>query len=92
MIIQLQVPNAFLGMTGSLAFDLAGAYHASVVLSNMLYFSFVTLTTLGYGDLFPTLHVARFLASAEAISGQLYLTILVARLVGLHIVSARDAG
>ncbi len=81
VIIQLQVPNAILGMTGP--------DHRSVVLADMLHFSFVTLTTLGYGDLFPRIHVARFLASAEAISGQLYLTILVARLVGLHIVSAR---
>jgi hypothetical protein len=92
VIIELQVPNAFLGMTGPYAFDTTEAYRASAVLSDMLYFSFVTLTTLGYGDLFPRLHVARFLASAEAISGQLYLTILVARLVGLHIVAARDRG
>ena len=87
VIIQLQVPNAILGMTG---LGMTRPDHSSVVLADMLHFSFVTLTTLGYGDLFPRIHVARFLASAEAISGQLYLTILVARLVGLHIVSARD--
>lgn len=51
----------------------------------VLYFSFATLTTLGYGDIVPVSPVARTLASLEAITGQLYLAVLVARLVGLHI-------
>ncbi len=50
----------------------------------MTYFSFVTLTTLGYGDIVPVSQAARSLAWVEALLGQLYLTILVARLVGLH--------
>jgi hypothetical protein len=50
----------------------------------MTYFSFVTLTTLGYGDIVPVSQAARSLAAVEALLGQLYLTILVARLVGLH--------
>lgn len=50
-----------------------------------LYFSFVTLPTLGYGDLAPKSAAIRLFAPLEAILGQLYLTILVARLVGLHI-------
>ena len=45
----------------------------------------VTLTTLGYGDIVPTSGTARMLSVAEAVTGQLYLTVLVARLVGLHI-------
>jgi hypothetical protein len=51
-----------------------------------LYFSFVTLTTLGYGDIVPTSPISRMLAAMEAITGQLYLAVLVARLVGMHIV------
>lgn len=51
-----------------------------------LYFSFVTMTTLGYGDIVPTSPISRMLASIEAITGQLYLAVLVARLVGMHIV------
>jgi hypothetical protein len=51
----------------------------------VLYFSYCTLTTLGYGDIVPTSPITRGLASLEAITGQLYLTTLVARLVGLHI-------
>jgi hypothetical protein len=50
----------------------------------MMYYSFVTLTTLGYGDIYPTRDVSRILAMLEATLGQLYLVILVARLVGLY--------
>lgn len=51
----------------------------------MLYFSLVTLSTLGFGDLVPVHPVARVLSVIEVIFGQIYLTVLVARLVGLHI-------
>ena len=46
------------------------------------YFSFVTLTTLGYGDMTPLTRPAKNLAVLEAIFGQLYLAVLIARLVG----------
>jgi hypothetical protein len=46
------------------------------------YFSFVTLTTLGYGDMTPLTRPARNLTALEAIFGQLYLAVLIARLVG----------
>jgi len=55
------------------------------------YYSFVTLTTLGYGDITPTTPFAQTLAWLEATIGQLYMAILIARLVGLHIVhSSRE--
>jgi hypothetical protein len=50
----------------------------------MMYYSFVTLTTLGYGDMYPVRDGTRILAMLEATLGQLYLVILVARLVGLY--------
>jgi len=50
----------------------------------LTYFSFVTLTTLGYGDVTPASDLARVLAVNEAALGQLFLVVLVARLVGLH--------
>ena len=56
----------------------------------MIYFSFVTLTTLGYGDIVPLSPAARALAMVEALLGQLYLTVLVARLVGLHITHSQQ--
>jgi len=52
---------------------------------DMAYFSFVTLTTLGYGDILPLAKQVRSLAIVEAVCGVLYLALLVARLIGLHI-------
>jgi voltage-gated potassium channel len=52
----------------------------------MRYLSFMTLTTVGYGDVVPHSDAARTLAALEAVAGQIYLTVLIARLVGLHIV------
>jgi hypothetical protein len=49
-----------------------------------IYFSFVTLATLGYGDVVPASGPARALAMLEAVFGQLYLVVLVARLVSLY--------
>jgi len=49
-----------------------------------IYYSFVTLTTMGYGDITPVHPVARSLAIAEALIGQLYLAITLARLVSLR--------
>ena len=51
---------------------------------NALYFSFVTLTTMGYGDISPVAPVARMLAILEAVTGVLYLSVLIARLVTLY--------
>jgi hypothetical protein len=56
-----------------------------VNLSSATYFSFVTLTTLGYGDITPINDFARSLAFLEAAMGQIYLTVLIASLVGIHI-------
>jgi hypothetical protein len=57
--------------------------------SSAVYFSFVTMTTLGYGDIAPVSSAAQSLAILQAIFGQLYLTVLVAWLVGLHIAHSR---
>jgi voltage-gated potassium channel Kch len=55
-----------------------------VSLSTTVYFSFVTLATLGYGDVVPRSDAARGIAVVEAVAGQLYLAVLVARLVSLN--------
>jgi hypothetical protein len=49
------------------------------------YYSFVTLTTLGYGDINPGTAPAQAFSYLEAVAGQIYLAVLIARLVGLHI-------
>jgi hypothetical protein len=57
-----------------------------------VYFSFVTLATLGYGDIVPRTDVARGLAIVEGIGGQLFLAVLVARLVSLYVRNRDEAG
>ena len=54
-------------------------------IGDLNHFSFVTLTTLGYGDILPVSQAARSLAALEALIGQLFLAIVVARLVALQI-------
>lgn len=58
----------------------------------LVYFSFTTLTTVGYGDITPRLPFAMMLTNLEGIVGQLFLTVFVARLVGLHIVHHTKSG
>ena len=72
-----------------LQLELSGSFQAMqhnnqwyVLFPDFVYFSFVTMTTLGFGDIAPTLPIARFLVYLEAIVGQFYLAILVASLVG----------
>jgi hypothetical protein len=83
-IIALQAPDAF-KLPASL-----GTYTADTLQSNLLYFSFVTLTTLGYGDILAVHPSARMLVMLEALTGQLFPAILLARLVSMQIVHSKD--
>ena len=78
----------FIAMQSPEAFklpDSLGTYTADTLQSNLLYFSFVTLTTLGYGDILAVHPLARMLVMLEALTGQLFPAILLARLVSLEI-------
>lgn len=55
---------------------------------DFLYYSLITLATVGYGDITPVSVLARSLSALEAITGQFYLAVMIARLVGLQIVHA----
>jgi Ion channel len=79
-MIGLLVPNAFSGMS----FE-----DSPALASKVIYFSFVTLTSTGYGDVFPVHPVARSLCNLETIVGQLYPATLLARLVSLEIEGRR---
>jgi len=54
------------------------------IFPTLIYFSLTTLSTIGFGDITPVMMQARYAAVAEGITGQFYLAILVARLVGMH--------
>ncbi len=58
--------------------------------SLLFYFSFVTLTTLGYGDVTPATSAAGTFAALEAVTGQLYIAILIARMVSMHVVRLKE--
>jgi hypothetical protein len=68
-------PNAFAFNTGPK--ESMGGFNA-------FYFSFITLSTVGYGDITPVSRIARWLAATEAMTGLLYVTVLIARLVSLY--------
>ena len=74
------------------AFTLPAAPGAPATLEpfSAFYFSFITLCTVGYGDIAPVSNVARMLAITEAITGLFYMAVLISRLVSLHS-SARPA-
>ena len=72
------------------SFRLPEATSDAFSMAHWNYYSFVTLTTLGYGEIVPVSATARTLAFAEAVFGQLYIAILVAGLVGAYI-SARQS-
>jgi voltage-gated potassium channel Kch len=57
---------------------------ASLALSELLYFSFSTLTTIGFGDIVPVTRLGQVAAVLEGIIGQLFLAILIAKLVGVY--------
>jgi hypothetical protein len=77
-MVAIAFPGSFEGTP-----DLAAHRHV------FIYFSMVTQTTLGYGDIHPVSPPARILAGLQAIVGQLYLAGLVARLVALQLMSKR---
>ena len=75
---------AFVGSLIPTAFSGIAMQDTPALASNLIYFSFVTLTTTGYGDVFPVHPIARSLCNVEAIIGQLYPATLLARLVTLE--------
>ncbi|ARP81194.1 hypothetical protein CAL12_10305 [Bordetella genomosp. 8] len=73
-IVNLRVPGAYTGMDAQTNLGYPWVW---------IYFSFSTLTTVGYGDITPIARVARSLSNLEALIGQLYPAIVLARLVSL---------
>jgi hypothetical protein len=78
-MVELLTPGAFSGIA-----DTAGD-HREDLASAMMYYSLVCITTMGYGDVVPVGALARPLSVLEGVFGQLYLAVMIARLVGLHI-------
>lgn len=76
LIILAMDPQSFSGIEGT---------NWQQIFSRVAYYSFVTLTTLGYGDVLPTNHIAEFFVYMEAIIGVFYMAIIVSSLISLHL-------
>ncbi len=74
LLIAQAMPGAFNGLEQAIWYD---------NFADVAYYSFVTLTTLGYGDISPAIPIARFVVYMEAIVGVFYMAILVASLIGI---------
>ncbi len=79
----LSVPNAFIVQAPFTSSQ------TQTLESHLFYFSFVTLTSLGFGDIVAVHPMSRMLVILEGIAGQLFPVILIARLVSLHLETKR---
>lgn len=79
VILELLYPSSFRGLDVMKSFLTHGHYH-----SEMAYFSFITLLAVGYGDITPVSSPAQMLAVSEAMIGEFYLALLVARIVTVY--------
>ncbi len=87
--VELAIPGAYI--IHGVPFSEAMGATLGDAQSTLLYFSFTTVTTLGYGDINPVASPARMVSAAEAVIGQLYVAIFIARLVSLRSGRRRDA-
>lgn len=83
-MLEMIMPGSFSINQNVFLYTLVGS-HLYAELYYFIYYSFTVLTTLGLGDVLPASPWARVFTSAEAIVGQIYLVVLVSRLVGMHI-------
>ncbi len=82
-LIEIFYPGSF-GAGGAAANFYVGPKHIRQEIFQFIYFSLVTLASLGYGDIIPLSPPARAVAAIEGIAGQFYIAVLIARLVSLH--------
>ncbi|MFA5812377.1 MAG: ion channel [bacterium] len=82
---------AAMGLLSPQSFDMshAGETTSMVTLRDFIYFSYSTLTTTGYGDMIPAHPISRMVVCVEEVAGSIYLAIMVARLVGMHVTQSR---
>ena len=76
LFINMAIPDSFHGLSST---------DIGTQLSELMYYSFITLTTVGYGDLIPVKPLARTVAFLEGFVGQFYVAVLVAWLVGMFL-------
>jgi hypothetical protein len=92
LLLYLMIGTTFAGLFGTLGLLVPHAFQGMppredgpAVIAHALYFSFVTLTTVGYGDVIPMHPLTRSLSNLEAVIGQLFPATLIARMVTLEL-------
>lgn len=92
MSLHALVENTWTGsyVSGGLALSDPASHPFGALDTTLLYFSFTTLTTLGFGDIAPARPIAQFVCSAEAVAGQLFVAIFIGGLVALWVGEMRD--
>lgn len=89
----LLIGNLFASLYHTLNIILVNAFNitgASEGIAGFMYFSFTTLTTLGYGDIVPLHPIVRSISNMEAVIGQLYPAVLIARLISLESTNPKE--
>lgn len=77
MLVEKAIPGAFLYTAGAPSQRTMDGFSS-------FYFSFATITTVGYGEIVPVANIARMLAVMEAVTGMFYVTVIISRLVALY--------
>jgi hypothetical protein len=94
VVVYLNLALLFVGVYNGIDLTFPGAFvtlaKAPLQPGEMVYFSLTTLTSTGYGDILPVHPLARSLANLESVVGQLFLAILLARLVSQHSGTTRE--
>jgi hypothetical protein len=92
LLLYLMIGATFAGLYGTLALLVRHPFRGMppredgpAVIAHVLYFSFATLTSVGYGDVIPMHPLTRGLSNLEAVIGQLFPATLIARMVTLHL-------
>ena len=87
-LVEWQIPNSFALPYGAPASGV-GLDMASIQ-ADLMYFSLITMTTIGYGDITPISPPARILSALQGVVAQLYVAIIIARMVGMELASRRN--
>jgi len=85
MIIARTVPGAYAIAGKATGADIGGTH-----LNELIYYAFTNYTTLGYGDIVPLVPISRAVSTLAGVTGQLYLTVIIATLVGKFLSARRD--
>jgi hypothetical protein len=89
MMIVLNDPGAYRNYSNSVQSTESPVLRSDDRYAVFVYFSMCTITTVGYGDIVPVSRIARTVSWLEALTGQLYLAVMMARLVGMHLITLR---